>query len=112
MENSNSVGKIVGTLLVGTAIGALLGVLFAPKKGKNLRNDIVDKSNDFSNHFKKKTMKQAKKIKDKMINEAKNLKEKIIDVEELVEEKLENAASDLKMKANSFLDSNLNKSSK
>ena len=36
-----------GGLFAGLAIGATLGVLFAPKKGDELRRDLSDKLNDF-----------------------------------------------------------------
>jgi len=39
---SNSSGIFIA-LLAGLAIGAVLGVLFAPKSGKDTRNYLVDK---------------------------------------------------------------------
>jgi gas vesicle protein len=33
-------------LLIGTAVGALAGILFAPKSGKELRSDIKQKGNE------------------------------------------------------------------
>ena len=41
-------------LLIGGALGALAGIIFAPKSGKELRSDIKDKGND--------VLKGAKKI--------------------------------------------------
>ena len=41
---SNS--KILLAFLGGAAAGALLGVLFAPGKGSDIRNDIADKATD------------------------------------------------------------------
>jgi len=41
-------------LLIGGALGALAGIFFAPKSGKELRNDIKDKGNE--------VLKDAKKI--------------------------------------------------
>ena len=38
--------KIVTALLVGAAAGAVLGLLFAPDKGSNLRNKILQYGKD------------------------------------------------------------------
>ena len=43
MTNS---GKVITGVLVGTVIGATLGVLFAPKKGSKTRAIIANKSKD------------------------------------------------------------------
>ena len=39
--------SILFAFLLGGAIGALLGILFAPKSGKETREIIVDKSQDY-----------------------------------------------------------------
>lgn len=40
-------GKIIAGILSGAAIGAIAGVLFAPKKGTETRKNITDKSNEY-----------------------------------------------------------------
>ena len=40
-------GKILAGILSGAAIGAIAGILFAPKKGTETRKNITDKSNEY-----------------------------------------------------------------
>ena len=49
MENSsNDTKKIIGALLVGTAVGAAIGILFAPAKGTTTRKNISQKGEDIT----------------------------------------------------------------
>jgi len=43
MVDRNNGSGVVIALFTGMAIGAILGVLFAPKSGKEIRNEIVEK---------------------------------------------------------------------
>jgi gas vesicle protein len=42
-----SKGNILISVIIGSFIGALLGVLFAPDKGENTRKQIVKKSDEY-----------------------------------------------------------------
>ncbi|UPT70746.1 MAG: YtxH domain-containing protein [Flavobacterium sp. JAD_PAG50586_2] len=53
MRNSSTT-KVVGALVVGAAVGAALGVLFAPKKGSETRQDIADNAKKMSKNLKNK----------------------------------------------------------
>ena len=46
--------KVILGVLGGIAVGALLGVLFAPEKGEKTRRKIMDKSNDYADELKDK----------------------------------------------------------
>jgi len=48
MKNSEVVVGVLG----GLAIGAILGVLFAPDKGSNTRRKIAQKGTDLKEHLK------------------------------------------------------------
>jgi gas vesicle protein len=52
MENSNNSGKIIGALLIGAAIGGVLGILFAPDKGSETRKKIIGKTDDLAESLK------------------------------------------------------------
>ncbi|MCI9280055.1 MAG: YtxH domain-containing protein [Bacilli bacterium] len=67
--------KTVATLVAGTAIGAGLGVLFAPKSGKETRQDLKNKITE---------------LKEKLENV------KVKDVKKYVSEKIEKLETDLK----------------
>jgi len=58
-EQSNSNGKVLLALLGGVALGAILGILFAPEKGSETRKKMVDKAKKAGGQFRD-------KIKDQM----------------------------------------------
>jgi gas vesicle protein len=47
----NSSGKVLLGVLAGVAVGATLGILFAPDKGSKTRKKIADKSNDYADEL-------------------------------------------------------------
>lgn len=49
-----SKGKVLLGLLTGVAVGAALGILFAPDKGWNTRKRISKKAEDLTNDLKEK----------------------------------------------------------
>ncbi|WMI67728.1 YtxH domain-containing protein [Mangrovimonas sp. YM274] len=69
MSNSNS---LFG-LLVGTAVGATLGILFAPDKGSATRQRIADEALTAADKFNS----TAHDLKDKASTTAHDLKEKV-----------------------------------
>ncbi|HTL83143.1 MAG TPA: YtxH domain-containing protein [Bacteroidia bacterium] len=73
MENSTiDTKKVIGALLIGTAVGAAIGILFAPAKGSDTRKKISAKSEDFTdimkdkfNEFLEGVKKEYEAVKDK-----------------------------------------------
>jgi len=50
-------GKAISTLILGTGIGAALGVLLAPDKGSITRSNISGKAKELAKRFKEKKAK-------------------------------------------------------
>lgn len=72
-ENNMGKGLLIG-FLAGGAVGAVLALLYAPKSGKELRNDIKVKADGYLDEAEKYIAEAKDKAKD-LINEGKkNLK--------------------------------------
>lgn len=95
MENLNNKGKlVVGSLVAGAVIGATLGILFAPHKGKKTRKNIANSVKNTANRFKQELNEDGQYIKDRAMN-----------LEQIAEEKIKTAATSFKDKANELLHS-------
>ncbi|MCK9271120.1 MAG: YtxH domain-containing protein [Bacteroidales bacterium] len=86
----NSTGSFIFGLLSGAALGAALGILYAPDKGDVTRDKFIKKANDLKENFDDK----FDDLKD-YVNEAlgdmktrlADVKEKVSDVKEKVQKK-------------------------
>ena len=86
-----------GSLLLGGAIGAGIALLFAPKKGEDLRKDLLAKISELCDKLKDVDSEEVKKTIEKKVNEIKT------GIDELDSEKVKKAAvkkgEELKAKA-------------
>jgi gas vesicle protein len=104
-ENNLSKGILIG-FLAGGAIGAILALLYAPKSGRELREDIRHKTDEYMDDAEKFIADAKNKAKD-VINEGKKKSEKLIfDARTKSEELLKDAErifTDAKGKTGSFV---------
>ena len=77
-------GKVLLGVLAGVAVGATLGILFAPDKGTNTRKKISRKADDYSqeleeqfNDFIKTVTRKFEDMKDEAGTMAENGKQKV-----------------------------------
>jgi len=106
-ENGYVKGLFIG-LLAGGAVGALLALLYAPKSGKELRQDIKIKTDEYYDETEKFIADAKVKAKD-MINDGKKRSEQLIaNAKYKSEELLKNAErifTEAKSKTGSFVSS-------
>ena len=90
--NSSDKSGAVVALLAGLAVGAVIGVLFAPDSGKNTREKISDKALDLADNAKDSLHSIKDKIsygKDSLVN----LKDRVVDT---VKTKVDHATQEFK----------------
>ena len=78
-------GKGLGKFVVGAALGAGLGLLFAPKKGSETREDLKNKLDEFVDQVKNIDVREVKEEFDQKVAEIKEEladldKEKVLDI--------------------------------
>ncbi len=98
--NKNEKKSGLGKFVVGAAVGAGLGVLFAPKKGSETRRELKNKIDELMAQIKNIDLEEVKEEFDKKVNEIKMElvdldKEKVLDMARVKGEQLKNKAQEL-----------------
>ncbi len=102
-EKKSGVGKFV----LGAALGASLGLLFAPKSGKETRKDLKNKLDELMGKVKELDAKEVKEAFEKKVNEIKASLEDL-DGEKVLKIAKEKAAQ-IKDKCNELVDMAIDK---
>jgi gas vesicle protein len=101
-------GDLLKGLFIGGLIGMALGILFAPKSGKETREDITRKANDLLTKAKEEYEKAAEKSKLAYETSLKHLKDLNISAKEKAGE-IENKVSQLAHQGAEAIQSNKNR---
>jgi gas vesicle protein len=73
---STRTGDFLKGIIVGSALGALLGILYAPKSGKETREDLAQKAEDLMAKAKveyERAMERSKRVYDEAIKRAEEI---------------------------------------
>lgn len=84
-----SAGKSILGILAGAAVGAAIGILYAPERGEETRKKISTKSREFSDNMEKKFNSLSSTVNEKLEsikNEVAQRAKKNSEREEIVEE--------------------------
>lgn len=102
-------GKVLSALLLGAAAGAVMGLLFAPEKGSNMRKKIQGEAEDLMDELSEK-VKEAKEtlagLKGKAKSAAEELKDKAMSKAEQMKAEAEEEMNSIKQKVKQTATSN------
>lgn len=85
-------GKLILGVLAGAALGATLGLLFAPDKGSRTRRRILQKSNSYVDELEEK----FNEFIDSVTEEYENIRKEALKMDEKAKDKVEEFKADLR----------------
>src|SRR6218665_804245 len=97
---SSDTTKVVGALVVGAAVGAALGILFAPKKGSETRQDIADNAKKMSKNLRNKFQGQVDDLKNQVAKAEKFIEDNADSLKNRVEDRVASAKNTVENKVN------------
>lgn len=100
----NKTNSFFISFLVGGAIGSVVALLYAPKSGKHLRNDISRKTNEIIEEGRKKTAKTWNGAKEKVESTIENANDYLNEGMEKVARKSEKVKNAIKSGVNAYND--------
>ena len=120
MSNYNKQSLSFTSFLIGGIIGGIAALLFTPKTGKNLRNDIKNKFDEYLNDIKKRSerlIKSARESSGSYVNKAEeilNLSRKFAegkykDSVDVIEKEISSLRTALNAAVDTYRHQNLNK---
>ena len=77
----NKTGLFIGGMLAGAALGATAALLFAPKSGKETRDDMLSKLHDLEDELssiRNKTKEKGMELKDEIRTKINDLEKRIV----------------------------------
>lgn len=95
---SSNTQKTVLALLTGAAIGASLGILFAPDKGSKTREKIKDGFDDAKHNLKNKISKTSEDLRERFLKKKLNTEESFEDLVSTMSHRTEDVISFLESK--------------
>ena len=101
---SSDTTKVVGALVVGAAVGAALGILFAPKKGSETRQDIADNAKKMSKNLRNKFQGQVDDLKNQVAKAEKFIEDNADSLKNRVEDRVASAKNTVENKVNNVVD--------
>jgi gas vesicle protein len=90
---SRSGGYLWSTLLGGLATGVVIGILYAPDKGRNTRKKLADNTRDM-----------GRKLRGKISEETEVLRERAYEIEDQVIDRMEDLMDTIRVKADAIKD--------
>ncbi|EOR95786.1 hypothetical protein ADIARSV_1099 [Arcticibacter svalbardensis MN12-7] len=91
LSDNTDTAKVLAALLAGVALGAAIGILFAPESGSETRSLLSDKAKDLASNVKDK----VQTAKDSLSVKADELKETKDEVVTKVKEKFNKASGEV-----------------